>query len=81
MPLGIFASKSVSLSDWQIRPTETTAVHTANSHKTNIGGVGTPPYVAYACVFSSGILELFEKALGRNNLANVFLNLEKATAA
>ena len=34
MPLGIFASKSVSLSDWQIRPTS------------NVVGVGTPPYVA-----------------------------------
>ena len=34
MPLGIFASKSVSLLGWKAQPTS------------NVGGVGTPPYVA-----------------------------------
>ena len=38
------ASKSIMLGKYA-QPTETTAVHTANSHKTNVGGVGTPPYV------------------------------------
>ena len=38
--------KKSMLLGWKAQPTETTAVHTANSHKTNDGGVGTPPYGA-----------------------------------
>ena len=45
MPLGILASKSVSLSDWQIQPTSKNFASRLVSNKTNIGGVGTPPYV------------------------------------
>ena len=39
--LRVFTSKSVSLLGWKAQPTETTAVHTANSYKTNVG----PPFL------------------------------------
>ena len=62
LPLGIFASKSPLLG-WKAQPTETAAVHTANSHKTNDGGVGTPPYVAKSVSCRISVLELL---LARN---------------
>ena len=43
MPLGIFASKLVSLLGWKVQPTS------------NIGGVGTPPYVAKSVLTSKNL--------------------------